>query len=160
MAGLSEGTDEAGAGALVGELQYAAPEYFTGDGGSVASDLFSLAVLSYQMLSGELPYGLQITQVRGPRELHRLRYEPLRTHRPDLPAWLDAVLQKALHPQAVKRQEALSELMHDLSAPGPEFMGRKDAPLLERNPVAFWRALALLLAASTLALLVWHLNAR
>ena len=160
VAGLSEGTGEAGALALVGELQYAAPEYFTGDGGSASSDLFSLAVLSYQMLSGKLPYGLQVTQVRGPRELHRLQYESLRSHRPDLPAWLDAVLQKALHPLAVKRQEALSAFIHDLSAPGPEFMGRRHAPLLERNPVAFWRALALLMAASTLMLLVWHLNAR
>jgi serine/threonine protein kinase len=160
VAGLSEGTGDAGARSLVGELQYAAPEYFTGDGGSTASELFSLAVLTYQMLSGALPYGLQVTQVRGPRELHRLRYQPLRSHRPDLPAWLDAVLQKALHPQALKRQEALSAFIHDLSAPGPEFMGRTQAPLLQRNPVAFWRTLALLLATSTLALLVWHVNAR
>ncbi|CAN5250376.1 bifunctional protein-serine/threonine kinase/phosphatase [soil metagenome] len=153
VAGLSEGTGEAGALALVGELQYAAPEYFTGDGGSVASDLFSLAVLSYQMLTGRLPYGLQVTQVRGPRDLHRLQYEPVRTRRPELPAWLDAVLRKALHPQAARRQGALSEFMHDLSAPGPQFMGRQNAPLLERNPLAFWRTLALLASLATLLLL-------
>ena len=66
VAGLSEGTDVAGAQALVGELQYAAPEYFTGDGGSTASDLFSLAVLTYQMLSGALEahviVGVEIVQ--------------------------------------------------------------------------------------------------
>lgn len=160
VAGLSEGTGDAGAQALVGELQYAAPEYFIGNGGSAASDLFSLAVLSYQMLTGQLPYGLQVTRVRGPRELHRLQYEPARTHRPDLPAWLDEVLRKALHPQATKRQEALSEFLHDLSTPGPQFMGRTKAPLLERHPLAFWRALALLTSLSTLILLGLRLSGR
>lgn len=161
VAGLSEGTAEAGAHAIVGELQYAAPEYFLGEGGSPASDLFSLAVLSYQMLSGgTLPYGLAVTHVRGPRELHRLQYEPLHTHRPELPTWLDAVLAKALQPQATKRQQALSEFVHDLAAPGPEFMARRQAALLERNPVAFWRALALLSSLAALILLGLRLSAR
>jgi hypothetical protein len=39
-------------------------------------------VLTYQMLTGQLPYGLQVTQVRGPRDLHKLRYESVRTQRP------------------------------------------------------------------------------
>jgi len=152
VAGLAEGTDDEGANAIVGALQYTAPEYFTGEGGSAASDLFALGVLCYQMLSGQLPYDLQVTQVRGPRDLHRLRYEPLRSRRPDLPGWVDAVLRKALHPQATRRQEALSEFIHDLHQPGPQFQLRANAPLIERNPVAFWRALALLFAFTSLVL--------
>jgi serine/threonine protein phosphatase PrpC len=152
VAGLTEGTADADAKAIVGELQYTAPEYFTGDGGTPASDLFSLAVMTYHMLGGQLPYGLQVTQLREPRDLARLHYTPLRRLRPDLPAWLDAVLRKALHPQVARRQEALSEFVHDLRAPGPEFLNDRPQPLLERDPVAFWRALALLLLLATIVL--------
>jgi serine/threonine protein kinase len=152
--GLAEGTADEGARAIRGALQYTAPEYFSGQGGSAASDLFSLAVITYQMLSSQLPYGMQVTQqVRSPADLNRLRYIPLRSHRPDLPAWLDAVLRKALHPQAARRQEVLSEFIQDLRQPGAQFQAGLHTPLVERDPVVFWRSLSVLLALAVLVLL-------
>ncbi len=153
VAGLSEGTAHAGADAIAGTLQYTAPEYFTGDGGSAQSDLFSLAVLTYQMLTGQLPYGLQVTQIRSASDLKRLRYQPLRHQRPELPEWLDAVLQKALQPQRAKRQEALSEFIHDLHSPGPQFQRLRAPPLVERHPVAFWQVVSLVLGLAVVVLL-------
>lgn len=153
VAGLSEGLGDARALALAGTLQYTAPEYFTGDGGSPLSELFSLAVLVYQMLTGALPYGLQVPQVRGERDLHKLQYVPLRTRRPDLPEWLDRVLKKALQPQAARRQQALSEFLHDLHAPGAEFMTRDRTPLQQRHPLLFWRALTVVFGLATVVLL-------
>lgn len=158
--GLTEGTHEARPEALLGELQYTAPEYFVGAGGSALSDQFALAVVSYQMLSGQLPYGLQVARVRTLRDLHGLRYTPLRVHRPDLPAWLDAVLRKALQPQPARRQQALSEFVHDLHQPGPEFQRHQRAPLIEQHPVQFWRTLALLLALAVLVLLGQRFSGR
>lgn len=160
VAGLSERAGDARARELTGTLQYTAPEYFTGEGGSPVSELFSLAVLVYQMLTGALPYGLQVPQVRGERDLHRLQYVPLRTRRPDLPTWLDAVLKKALQPQPARRQQALSEFLHDLRAPGPEFMTRDRTPLQQRHPLLFWRLLTLLLGLSTLILLGLRVSGR
>ena len=105
------------------------------------------------MLSGQLPYGLQVSQLRSPADVKRLRYMPARYRRPDLPAWLDAVLQKALHPNPAKRQEAMTEFVHDLHAPGPQFHRHAAPPLIERHPVAFWQATTLLLAMVVLVLL-------
>lgn len=153
VAGLADCGREPQADAIAGTLQYTAPEYFLGQGGDERSDLFSLAVLCYQMLSGQLPYGLQVTQVRTASDLRRLRYVPLRHHRPDLPAWLDAVLQRALQPQAERRQQAVSEFAHDLQSPGPSFHRHRAPPLVERNPVVFWQTLAALLALVVCALL-------
>jgi serine/threonine protein phosphatase PrpC/predicted Ser/Thr protein kinase len=157
VAGLSEGLGhypgDSRALDLAGTLQYTAPEYFTGAGGTPVSELFSLAVLTYQMLTGALPYGLQVPQVRGERDLHRLHYAPLRARRPDLPDWLDRVLRKALQPQATRRQQALSEFVHDLHAPGPEFMARDRTPLAQRHPLLFWRALTLLFGLATVVLI-------
>lgn len=153
VAGLAEGSAEPAAEAILGALQYTAPEYFTGAGGTAASDLFSLAVLTYQMLTGQLPYGLAVAQVRGERDLHRLHYEPVRGTRPDLPPWLDAVLRQALHPRPARRQEALSAFVHELSHPAPQQLAAQRPALIERDPVRFWRGLALLLGLAVVLLL-------
>ncbi len=153
VAGLTEGTDQAQPQALLGSLQYTAPEYFVGGMGSPRSELFSLAVMTYQMLTGHLPYGLEVTQLRQPRDLHRLRYIGLRTRRPDQPLWLDAVLRRALHPQAQQRQEVPSELVQDLRTPGLRYQQHRTTPLIERNPLLFWQTLSCLLAWVMLVLL-------
>lgn len=158
VAGLAEGSSEPHPEALVGSLQYTAPEYFLGLGGTPASDLFALAVLCYQMLTGQLPYGLHVTRLRTERDLARLRYIPLREHRPDLPAWLDAVLRRALHPQPLKRQEALSEFIHDLHEPGAPYLPQRPPPLIERNPVVFWKTLSAVLALAVLLLLLLEMR--
>ena len=157
VAGLAEempGTQAASD--IVGTLQYTAPEYFVGRGGSAQADLFALAVLAYQMLTPQLPYGLQVARIRSQADLKRLRYVPLHHHRPDLPRWVDGVLHKALHPDPARRQEAVTEFVHDLHAPGAQFQSRRPVPLAERNPVAFWQGTALLLFLAV----VWLLGLR
>jgi serine/threonine protein phosphatase PrpC len=153
VAGLAEGSAAARGADLVGSLQYTAPEYFVGGQATAAADLFALAVLTYQMLCGQLPYGLAVTQLRQPADLKRLRYVPLRHHRPELPAWLDAVLHKALQSDPSRRQEAVSEFAHDLQQPGPAFHRQRALPLVERNPVRFWQACTALLAAALVGVL-------
>jgi serine/threonine protein kinase len=139
VAGLADGAGQGGPLAIEGTLQYTAPEYFVGAGGSTRSDLFSLAVIVYQMLTRQLPYGLQVSRLRSRADVHRLRYVPVRHFRPDLPAWVDAVLRKALNPDPAKRQQAASELAQDLKAPGREFLAARRPALIERNPVRFWQ---------------------
>lgn len=153
VSGLAEQLGDTRARELAGTLQFTAPEYFTGEGGTPLSELFSLALLAYWLLSGALPYGLQPPQLRRPADLHRLRYVPLRARRPDLPEWLDRVLKKALQPQPARRQQALSEFVHDLHAPGPEFTRQARTPLQERHPLLFWRVLSLVFGLATVLLL-------
>ncbi len=153
VAGLAEGSPAPQADMPPGTLQYMAPEYLLGQGGSPQADLFSLAALTYQMLCGQLPYGLDAARVRSPQALRALRYVPLRHHRPELPAWLDAVLKKALSPEPARRQEVVSEFVYDLHAPGAQFQSTRSPPLVERNPVRFWQATTLLLALAVLGLL-------
>lgn len=104
------------------------------------------------MLTGGLPYGLQVTRVRGVGDLAGLHYASVRSVRRDLPGWIDAVLRQALHPRPARRQEALSAFVHDLRAPGAQHLRAQRSPLIERDPVMFWRSLARLLAAAVLGL--------
>ena len=153
VAGLSEVAGDAQARALMGTLQYTAPEYFVGGQGSPSSELFSLAVLTYQMLTGHLPYGLQVTRLRSLADLGKLRYTSVRSRRPNLPLWLDAVLQRALHPQPHRRQDAITEFVQDLRAPGARYRRDRPPAMIERNPVLFWQTLTIILAGTVLILL-------
>jgi serine/threonine protein phosphatase PrpC len=152
VAGLADNAREGRALAIKGTLQYTAPEYFFGHGGSARSDLFSLAVITYRMLTAQLPYGLHVSRVRTRADAHRLRYVPVRHLRPDLPEWIDAVLQKALHPDPAKRQQAVSEFAFDMRTPGQEFLRARLPPLIERNPVRFWQCTTLLLCIGMVVL--------
>ena len=153
VAGLAENAPPGAASDILGTVQYTAPEYFLGEAGTPRSDLFSLGVITYQMLTGRLPYGTQVASLRTRAALVRLRYaSALNAQRP-IPAWIDAVLERAVHPHPLKRQEALSEFVHDLRQPGAASLARHRTPLAERNPLMFWRSLSLVLALAVVALL-------
>ena len=154
VAGISEIDSPIERSELLGTLQYTAPEYFLGEAGSPRSDLFSLAVIAYQMLSGRLPFGTDVPRVRTRAAQRRLKYRSVLDDEREIPAWLDEVLRKATHPDPNRRYEELSEFVYDLRHPGADYLSRTRAPLLERNPVAFWRGVSLVLAGIVVILLL------
>ena len=139
---------------LLGTAQYTAPEYFLGESGSTRSDLFSLAVIAYQMLAGNLPYGAEVAKSRTRAAQGKLKYQSVLDDEREIPAWIDDVFRKALHPDPNKRYEELSEFVYDLRHPNQAFLNKKRPPLLERNPGAFWKGVALAQAIIMVVLLV------
>ncbi|MFQ3789321.1 protein kinase domain-containing protein [Halomonas sp. A29] len=139
---------------LLGTAGYTAPECFLGEPATPRSDMFSLAVIAYQLLTGALPYGTEVAKARTRAAQRRLAYRPALATNRDLPPWLDEVLKKALHPQPERRFEALSEFVHELRQPGPAFLKKARPPLIERDPVLFWKGVAALLALLVLVLLL------
>lgn len=124
---------------MLGTLQYAAPEYFIGEPSTHRSDYFSLGVITYQMLTGKLPYGTQVSKIRTKAHLRKLRYLPAHGATDRIPLWVDDVLEKAVDPDPLKRHAALSELLADLGQNHAAIYNQKVAPLYQRNPVAFWQ---------------------
>jgi len=148
VAGIAENVSPLAQGELLGTVQYMAPEYFLGEGGDARSDLFSLGVIAYQMLSGRLPYGAEVSRARTRAAQRQLKYQSVLAEDREIPAWIDEVLRRAVHPDPNKRYAELSEFVYDLRHPNAAYLERTRAPLLERNPVAFWRGLALILAVA------------
>ena len=138
---------------ILGTAQYTAPEYFLGESGTASSDMFSLGVITYQMLSGRLPYGAEVAKSRTRSAQRKLRYASVLHEDRAIPVWLDGVLSKAMHPNPLKRYEALSEYVHDLRHPNRAFLSKTRPPLLERHPVTFWKGLSAILAAIIVVLL-------
>jgi len=131
----------------VGSANYIAPEYLLGESGSFSSDIFSLGVIVYEMLTGKLPFNLSPQRQRHLKNLHAYRYRAAGEYRGDLPLWIDLALQKATQPDVRLRYSALSEFMHDLCVPNQSMLAKRQAaPLLERNPLRFWQVVSLLLA--------------
>ncbi|MCB5191534.1 bifunctional protein-serine/threonine kinase/phosphatase [Methylobacillus arboreus] len=148
VAGLADSLSAEG---WPGTMQYAAPECLLGEPASLRSEVFSLGVIAYQMVSGHLPYGTQLVRVRSRAALQNLRYRSLDNEGVLVPGWLDAVLRKAVHPLPDKRYEALSEFIHALRHPRRET--RNHIPWLERDPLLFWRCTSLFLFLLVLGLL-------
>jgi hypothetical protein len=125
---------------------------FAGARGDESSDIFALGVTIYRMFAGgAYPYG-EVEAFSTPRPG---RAVPLAKVRPDLPAWLDRALMRAI---SLERQERYAdaiefafELEHGSLRAQPHAIERPS--LYERNPVRFWQVVsALLLAALLVAL--------
>ncbi|HTI05053.1 MAG TPA: serine/threonine-protein kinase [Gemmatimonadales bacterium] len=115
------GGDEAGqkvtkTGLVVGTPEFMSPEQLSGDKLDGRSDLYSLALVYYRMLTGKLPF--EATTVQETM-IKRLTDEPtkLADARPDLsfPAGLQAVLDTALTRTPAERYQSVSKFAADVA---------------------------------------------
>ena len=145
VAGIAEITTPLEQTNLLGTKNYTAPEYAKDQPGTNRSDIYSLAVISYEMLSGKLPYGEMPSNWKMIDFKNTLTYMPLIDYNASVPKWISAALRKAVHPDPNKRYEELSEFLYDLRHPNPTLSVEDYRPLIERNPVKFWKGLCLIL---------------
>jgi serine/threonine protein kinase len=92
-----------------GSPQYFSPEQAAGSAPSPASDVYSLGVIFYEMLTGRLPF-----ESDDPTELARLHREempdPPRQINPDIPESLDKIIQKVLAKEPSSRYRTTDQL--------------------------------------------------
>ena len=86
--------------------------------------------------------------------VHKRKYRSVLSDDRAIPAWIDDQLKKNLHPNPIKRYEALSEFTYDLRQPNKAFLNKVRPPLLERDPALFWKGVSLILAVAVIWLLV------
>jgi serine/threonine protein kinase len=143
---------------ILGTQQFTAPEYFIGEPATPRSDLFSLGVITYQMLTGRLPYGTQIANARTRSQFNRLVYRPASHGDRDVPQWIDGTLEKAVHPNPDKRYDSFSEFLFDLRHPNVNYLATSSTPLIERNPLLFWKSTTIVLVLAVIVLLAMHMH--
>ena len=136
---------------LPGTPSYIAPEAFAGAAPSREQDLYSVGVTLYYLCTGHYPYG-EIEAFQRPRFGTSV---PASRYRPDLPQWLDDMLRRAVATDPAQRFETAEEWLLTLEQGDRLASHAQSLPLLEREPLKVWRAIALLSMLLNLGLLVW-----
>jgi serine/threonine protein phosphatase PrpC len=139
---------------IPGTPAYMAPEMLTGEPGNVATDIYALGVTLFRAYTGQYPYG-NLDAVSPPR---RTRPVPLGELRPDLPAWLQAALSRAVALEPDDRFGDMLEFAHEMETGPARGPVTASAPLTlyQRAPVRVWQGIAVLLAAALAFVLLRH----
>jgi serine/threonine protein kinase len=146
------GLEEFGGSEIPGTPSFMAPELFEGQAGDEASDIYALGASLFRAFTGHFPHG-EIEPFTKPRFG---KPRSLAKDRPDLPAWLDYCLAKAMDNDPIHRFADATEMLQSLEngpAAQPERSGRPE-PLYQRNPVMFWQIVSALLLLALLAVLL------
>lgn len=129
-----------------GSVNYVAPEYLMGESGSFRADLFSLAVITYEMITGELPFDEPAVKRTVLKSYSELSYIPARHRRHDLPLWIEGCLQKASQPNPRQRYAAFSEFQQDFTVPNAQLESDiQRQPLIRKYPVGVWQMVSVIL---------------
>ncbi len=138
---------------IPGTQAYMAPEMSDGEPGNEATDIYALGVTMFRAFTGEFPYG-NLDAVSATR---RDRPKDITALRPDLPAWLQAVLGRAIARDPAQRYRDMMEFGLEMEAGPPRAPApvRRPLTLLERAPVRFWQGVAALLGLALL-LSLWR----
>ncbi|HZO96526.1 MAG TPA: Stk1 family PASTA domain-containing Ser/Thr kinase [Gaiellaceae bacterium] len=102
------------AGSIVGTAQYLSPEQARGAGVDARSDLYSLGIVLYEMLTGRVPFTGEAPVEIAMKHLTAVP-EPPSALRPEVPHDLDAVVMRALAKDPDQRYGSAEEMDADLA---------------------------------------------
>jgi serine/threonine-protein kinase len=104
---------------LMGTPAYMSPEQVVGEEVDGRSDLYSVGVLFYRLLTGALPFAAETALAMLQRQI-RDEPSPLRAHRGEIPDWCEQVVRRALAKSPGERFQSAEEFREALSrATGP-----------------------------------------
>lgn len=110
---LESGGTMTDTGTVLGTVDYMSPEQARGETPDHRGDIYSLGVILYEIFSGSLPF-----QSASPLSVMMKRVHmdapSLRAARPEIPAWLSAVVARALERQPALRYQRVADLLADL----------------------------------------------
>ena len=136
--GLAKARDQSRseAGVRFGTVSYMAPEQVSGGNVDGRADLWALGVVLYEMLTGQKPFAGDEEVAIAHAILHD-EPEPLSTHRDDIPAALEGVVQRLLEKEPANRYADAAELLRDLATaeePRPVTIQRRVVPPKVKAP--------------------------
>ena len=121
----------------IGSAPYISPEQVAGIRSDSRSDIFSIGVIMYELLTGELPFDNPQT-MSGLRKRMWAEPFPPRAIRREIPRWLQEVVLRCLEPRAADRYQSAARLRQVLRDPeGVTLTERADRV----EPPSFWENL-------------------
>ncbi|MEG0727418.1 MAG: protein kinase, partial [Erysipelothrix sp.] len=111
---------------VLGSVHYMAPECSRGEGASIQSDVYSLGVVFFELLTGTLPFRGE-TPVEIAMKHLRDPFPSILEFNPTLPNSLENIIAKSTHKNRTYRYTNMHEFLDDLET--CLFENRKDEPL-------------------------------
>ena len=104
--------DNTAEGLIMGTINYMSPEQAKGEKVDARSDIFSLGVVMYEMISGQMPFAAE----SAPETLANLiKQEPVRlSDRSDVPEKIERIVTKMLRKKPDDRYQTMKGLLADL----------------------------------------------
>ena len=119
-------------GAFVGTPEFASPEQFTGGRVDIRSDLYSLGVVLWKMLTDKVPFSGTVTEVMY-QHLHKP--PPIEQLR-GLPTCMVVLVKRLLHKNQAKRFQAPADLLTALTKASKEAGLTDERQSLKGRPIA------------------------
>jgi serine/threonine protein phosphatase PrpC len=147
------GLEDFPAADIPGTMAYMAPEMFAGERGNESTDIYALGVTMFRAFTGEFPYG----NLDATSPSRRARPVALSDLRPDLPAWLEQALRRAVAIDPNDRFRDMIEFAVEMENGPARAPVTTSAPLTlyQRSPVRVWQGVSALLALA-LAFVLWR----
>ncbi|MFQ5511982.1 MAG: protein kinase [Candidatus Krumholzibacteriia bacterium] len=150
-------------GTAVGTVAYMSPEQAQGHGGDRRSDIWSLGVMLYEMLSGTVPFAGDHEQAVIYSIIH-LDPEPVTRLRPGVPVELERIVARAMSKSVRDRYQHVNDLLTDLRRLSDDVASgtARQVPLhrrfLRRKPAPLVAALLVVAIAAVVARYVFFLG--
>ena len=125
-------------GAL-GTASYSDPQYLMGNNSGVQGDLYALATITYELFTGELPYGSGIEECKSALDYDRLRYRNANQFNPVIPLWFDRTLERGVAFELEKRYTSMNDFLTDLHNPNPDYLLDDPVYTKDKNQALFWQ---------------------
>ena len=126
------------AGAIIGTAAYLSPEQAQGHPADLRSDIYSLGVVMYELLTGAPPFFGENSLAIAIQHVQQLPERPSRL-KPDIPPGLEAIVLKAMAKDSADRYQTAAEMVEDLdrlrAGETPQAALRNEAPTEVMPPV-------------------------
>jgi serine/threonine protein kinase len=113
VAKITEGMDITMAGTMIGTPSYLAPERVNGEPATTASDVYSVGVMLYELLTGQRPFEAD-TPLGLLRAIQQEEPTPLKVACPRLDPTVEAAVKKAMAKNPAGRYQDAREMLEDL----------------------------------------------
>ena len=151
VAGIEEAGGAAGREIFAGTMGYTTPEYFHGEPPTTRSDIYSLGVIAYELLTGHLPYGRGFTNAK---DVDRFKYIPARRFRERHSRLGRSYACPGGPEKSCAPHRGSFRVCREPSQARPKPSCRSGfVPLMERDRVTIWRVIAIMLAILNVVLL-------
>jgi serine/threonine protein kinase len=146
----------------MGTIAYMSPEQSRGETVDQRADIWSLGVMLYQMITGQLPFKGEFEQAVVYSILND-DPEPISKLRADVPAEIQGIIQKSLQKDVAKRHQNTEEIRDILEALKRKFdsgqlitVGQKKEHRRKRKTYAYAAVAVLVVSAIVVALILWQ----